>query len=134
MNDETPVNGDQFTRTNSFTRLLHEFREGATAAELSNALGSLVQAVRTTGRKGKLKYTLTIRPVGMGNEALSLEDNIELDCPRQQRDQAIFFATDENRLQRDNPKQMKLELRQIDRAPVELREVPGAFQPHEGAA
>lgn len=110
---------------NAFTRLLCEFREGASQSELSKALETLVGAVRETGRKGKLRYTLTIKPAAHGNEALAIADNIELDAPRQERDQSIFYATTENRLQRDNPKQMRLELREVARAiDVEVRDVP----------
>jgi hypothetical protein len=110
---------------NAFTRLLSEFREGASLAELSTKLEGLVAAVRETGRKGKLTYTLMIRPASSGNEALVLLDEIEVKAPRADRDGAIFFATDENRLQRDNPKQMKLELREVEKpAAPEVKELP----------
>lgn len=119
---------------NAFTRLLSEFRDGASLSELSEKLQLLVAAVRETGRKGKLTYTLSVKSAATGNEALIVLDEIELKAPRMERDVAIFFATEENRLQRDNPKQMRLDLRTVERPAVELKEVPPAAAPMPAAA
>jgi hypothetical protein len=118
-----PTNERTAAPGNAFTHLLSQFRSGASLAELSERLQRLVAAVRETGQKGKLIYTLTIKPAATGNQALLVVDAIETKEPKLERDQAVFFATEENTLQRDNPQQRNLDLRTVERPVSEIREV-----------
>ena len=109
---------------NMFLNTLQEFRNGESIAELSENLQSLVAAVRETGKKGTLTYTVKISPQG---DAVVLTDDIKLKAPELPRDASIFFATEEGVLQRDNPNQRKLDLREVERPKVqEVREVTAA--------
>lgn len=106
--------------SNAFSRLLSEFRDGESLAELSEKLQELVAAVRDTGKPGRLVYTLIVKPSG---NAHVVTDQITGKIPEMPRDAAIFFATEECTLQRDDPNQKKLDLREVTRPGQEVREV-----------
>ncbi len=106
--------------SNAFARLLQEFHDGDSLAELSENLQTLVASVKETKQQGKLIYTLTIRPSG---NAIVVTDKIELKEPKDEREAAIFFATEQNTLQREDPNQRKLDLREVKRPAQEMREV-----------
>lgn len=107
--------------SNFFVHLLTEFRDGESISELSEALQCLVAAVRDTEKKGTLTYIIKVAPQG---EAVVVTDEIKLKAPEMTRDASIFFATEENTLQRDNPNQRHLEFREVQRPAQEVREVP----------
>ncbi len=108
------------TPSNAFSRLLSEFRNGESLNELSEKLQELVGAVRDTGKPGKLVYTLIVKPSG---NAHVVTDLITGKIPEMPRDASIFFATEECTLQRDDPDQKKLDLREVERPAAEVREV-----------
>lgn len=108
---------------NFFVKLLQEFREGESIAELSENLQALVSAVRETQKKGKLIYTIEVSPQG---DAVVVGDKIQLKAPEMPRDASIFFATEENTLQRDNPNQRQFDLREVKRPEAEVRELKQA--------
>ena len=98
-----------------------EHRGGVTHDELSDALQELVAAVNDEGKAGSLTLTINVKPLEKGG-ALSVTDTIKLKLPPQNRSASIFYADINNNLVRDDPKQAKLE----------LREIPG--QAHRGIA
>lgn len=104
--------------SNAFTRLLAEFRDGATISELSDGLQQVVAAVKDTGRPGKIIFTLKIQQSG---NAMVVTDDITVKAPKLDREKAVFFATDQNTLQRDNPRQRVFELRTVEKPEVEVR-------------
>jgi hypothetical protein len=106
---------------NCFSRLLSEFREGESQAELSEQLQEVVAAVRDTGKPGKLTYTIIVKPSG---NAIVVTDEIKTKVPQMPRDASIFFATDQNTLQRENPNQKRLDLRTVERPVQEVKEAP----------
>jgi hypothetical protein len=109
--------------SNSFSSLLAEFRDGESLNELSEKLQMLVAAVRDTDKPGKLIYTLIVKPSG---NAQVVTDKIDLKAPEAPREAAIFFATDECTLQRDNPNQRQLALREVQKPEPEIREAIAA--------
>lgn len=100
--------------SNAFTRLLSEFRDGQSIAELSEALQACVAAARDTGKVAELKYTVKFTPSG---NAIVVTDKVDIKLPVVDRDQAIFFPTEQNTLQRDNPAQKTLDLRTVEKPP-----------------
>jgi len=110
------------TPSNDFSALLSQFRDGESLHELSDKLSKLVQAVRETGKPGKMTYTLIVKP--SGDAVVVTDEEPKLKMPAVQREAAIFFVTEEATLVRHNPNQRQLELREVQKpAPVELKEV-----------
>lgn len=92
-----------------FLGTLKEIRQGQSLHELSEHLAVLVEAVRATGRKGSLTYTLTIKPASKGETVtLMVEDAVSVKRPNPERGTTVFFATNDNGLQRNDPRQPEL--------------------------
>lgn len=97
---------------NGFLGLLAEHRTGITHDLLSDALAELVAAVTQEGKAGKLVLTIGVKPMGKG-DGLVVSASIECKPPKETPGEAIFFATPEGSLVRQDPRQQALELREI---------------------
>jgi hypothetical protein len=95
-----------------FTDLLREHRNGLTHDELSDALRDLVAAVTDEGKAGSLTFTVSIKPMGKG-DGLEVSADIKVKPPKKTPGAAIFFATPDNALQKQDPRQKEMELRDI---------------------
>ena len=91
-----------------FSATLDEINEGASKFELSQALEKLTKGVRETGKGGKLVYTIKIDPVAGTKNQVSVADDIDLKLPKNARFKSLFFASQDNRLCRDDPDQMQM--------------------------
>ena len=121
MSKTTETTEEIKTPNNAFSNLLSQFRDGESLHELSDKLALLVEAVRSTGKPGKLSYTLILKP--SGDAVVVTDDEVKLKIPTAPREAAIFFVTEEATLVRDNPNQRQLELREVKKpAPAELKE------------
>ncbi len=96
-----------------FMDLLREHRGGATHDDLSSALQELVASVTAEGKAGKLTFTLSIKPAGTKDGALIVMDEIKLALPKETKSGSVFFASEDNNLVRDDPKQRRLPLREL---------------------
>ncbi len=113
----------------SFTKIVSEMNKGASLVDLSQGLEQLTAAVRATGKGGSLTYKLTVKPASENNaETVILVDDISTKMPRAPRQSAIFFTTEENGLQRSDPRQVELPLRVVETAEQPVRQVPEAKQ------
>ena len=99
-----------------FMDTLREIRRGVSLEELSDQLTTLVASVRETGRPGKLTYVLMVKPASKGDtNTLMLQDAIKVTAPVLERATTVFYATANNELQRNDPRQPELEgLRVLD--------------------
>lgn len=92
----------------NFVSTLKELRAGGALDDLNDTLTDLVATVRATGRPGKLTLTLSVK-AGKGNaNQLMVDDTIAVKKPVKETETTIFFATDENVLQRNDPRQPEL--------------------------
>lgn len=92
-----------------FQETILHINNGATLGELSEALRNLVAAVRATGKSGALALTLRVRPASKGaTDVLMVESQVKTRLPEPERGTTIFYATDDNNLVRNDPKQMTL--------------------------
>jgi hypothetical protein len=95
--------------SNKFLKTIEELRQGGAAHDLGEALTDLVKAVRETGRPGALTVKLTVKPASKGDvNTLLLEDAVTVKRPQPERGATIFFSTDDNGLQRNDPRQPEL--------------------------
>jgi len=116
MNGELPIG-------NAFGRLLSEFRAGASLSELSEAMQACIAAVKESGKAAELKYVVKFTPSG---NAIVVTDKVDRKLPGLEREQSIFFATEDNMLCRNNPAQKEFNLREVEKPVVEVREVAKA--------
>ena len=95
-----------------FMDFLREHRNGATHDELSDQLQELVAAVTEEGRAGTLTLTVTIKPMGK-NDGLEVAADVKSKPPKSKPGVSIFFASPENNLVRQDPRQATMELREV---------------------
>jgi hypothetical protein len=108
-----------------FPETILQINNGATVAELSDALEKVVAAVRAAGKSGSITLTLKVAPASKGNtEVLMIESQVRTKLPEPDRGMTIFYATEDNRLVRNDPRQQMLPLRVVDiEQPKQLKEV-----------
>lgn len=105
---------------NNFTRVLSDFRNGQSISELSESLQKAVAAARDTGKKAKLVYSITIVPGGSEDGAMAITDEIKMKLPEPVRKSAIFYASDDNVLSRNNPNQKELKFTEVEKPQQEV--------------
>jgi hypothetical protein len=109
-----------------FPETILQMNNGAAVAELSDALEQVVAAVRAAGKSGSLTFTVKVAPASKGStDVLMVESQVKTKLPERERGMTIFFATEDNRLVRNDPKQQMLDLRvlNIEHQPKQLKEV-----------
>jgi hypothetical protein len=109
-----------------FPETILQINNGATVAELSDALERVVAAVRAAGKSGSITLTIKVAPASKGaTDILMVESQIKTKLPEPDRGMTIFYATEDNRLVRNDPKQQVLPLRviDIDQQPKQFKEV-----------
>lgn len=105
-----------------FTDTLTALRYGELLDELSDKLHEVVAACNETGKSGSLTLTLKFKPSRGG--AIEINDDIKAKVPTLERGSTLMFPTPEGNLQREDPRQMKLDgLREVPRQADELRNV-----------
>ena len=95
---------------NGFMLLLQHHRGGGCLAELSERLAAVVSAVRATGKAGAVVLRIGIKPASRGVNAVVVADSIDDKTPQEEAEASFWFATDEGRLQRSDPRQTDLPL------------------------
>lgn len=100
-------------RQDLYAFTLAQLRGGKTQEELSQELNQLVQECRTTGKKGSLTLTITVRPDKGDNGQYFLKPEIKVKAPQFETGDTLFWGTPEGNLQRTDPAQGDLDLRMI---------------------
>lgn len=109
-----------------FTDTLRGIRRGGLAEELSEELNRLTKACTETGRAGELVLKIKLKP-GKGGH-IEVLDDVSLRLPKPERGVSIFFATPDNNLQQNDPRQGELEgIRSVNAEPEKpVRDVRAA--------
>ena len=98
-----------------FQETILQMNNGATLGELSEALNKVVANVRATGKAGSITLTLKVAPASKGStDVLVVESQVKTKLPEPDRGVTIFFATADNTLVRNDPRQQQLPLRVVD--------------------
>ena len=95
-----------------FMDFLREHRGGLTHDELSDRLQELVSAVTAENKAGRMTFVIAIKPIGKG-DGLEVGCEIKLAPPKETPGTSIFYPTVDNNLQRQDPRQTAMELREI---------------------
>lgn len=106
MTDESTPDTEQETEPTPFSLFIAQHAKGRTHIELSQALRDLVLAVEETGKAGSLTFKLTVKK--LTDNTFEFIDSITVKAPVGERPKAIWFATDDGELTRDDPHQLAL--------------------------
>lgn len=110
----------------SFAETLALLGYGDFEQEATDELNELVHAVTETGKSGSLKLELKLKPVGKGSQ-IEISNELKLTKPKPVREVQILFATADNNLQREDPRQKTLDgVRTVADEQKTLRTVGGA--------
>lgn len=86
----------------------------------SDMLAEAVKAVDDTGKAGKLTITLDLKKSG---GAMAIKAKVTNKVPEVPADEDLMWPTVEGNLSLDNPAQRKLDLRQVEAGPKEIRRI-----------
>ena len=107
----------------TFSQTIDTLRFGTLGDELTDKLRDLTAICASTGRAGAITLTLQLKP-GKGGQ-IEVFDEIKLKHPKEEKGSSLMFATPENFLQREDPRQMQIEgLRTVDMSTGELKKIP----------
>lgn len=105
-----------------FLDFVREQRNGVMHDQLSDKLQECVAAVSDNGAVAKLTITITVKQAAAGDGVLMVTDEIKTSLPKEKVGGTIYFASPDNNLVREDPKQHKLPLTEIKHAPA-VREI-----------
>lgn len=91
-----------------FAETVSTMRGGAADRAASHALKKLVEAVRATGKGGSVSLKIQIAPLKDGDGELEVKAKIGLTLPAEDIKSAIYYADDDNKLIRTDPRQMSM--------------------------
>lgn len=107
----------------TFNRTLETLRYGTLHDDLTKAMGDLTESVTRTNKTGTLTLKITLKPTNNSGQ-IEVIDDITLKLPKEKAATSIMFATPENNLQREDPRQMSIEgLRTVDRETGEIKRI-----------
>lgn len=97
-----------------FVHTLNNMDFGVTAEEASDEMAEVLQAVKDTGRQGTITVKLTIKPESIQAGQVSITPEITSKAPQLPRDKSLLFMTPDNNLEREDPRQKKMEFEAVD--------------------
>lgn len=96
-------------RKDLFNYLVNNLRHGNAQEELSEHINQCVDAARETCKTATLTFTLKFKPDGHGQYFIT--DNIKAKLPAMEHGATIMYGTPDGNLQREDPKQIGLDLK-----------------------
>jgi hypothetical protein len=98
-----------------FAEFLVQQANGRTHTELSNALHTVVAAVKETGKAGKVQLTVDVKPMSKSDDrALIVTATCAIKQPQTDAPTSVFFIDADGNLSRTDPRQMTLPLREVE--------------------
>jgi hypothetical protein len=96
-----------------FTDIIAELARGEVVADLSGDLNDLVAAVKLTGKKGSLTFTLDVKELSAEDGTVGITAKIKVTLPKAGRGESLFFVTEDHNLSRRDPRQAELGLHEV---------------------
>jgi len=106
----------------AFTDTIRDLRRGALAAELTDALAQLVNAVDNTGKPGTLTLQISVKRASATAGTFVVTDKVTLKAPSADSNDSLLFGTPEGSLITQDPRQQQLDLKTVPSA-IERGEV-----------
>lgn len=108
-----------------FSDWVAEQRRGELDTELADALREVAEHVAIHGKAGTLTLTIGVKPASKGDlSAVVVLDDVKTKLPRGDRSEAVWFIDGEGDLRRHDPRQLRIDVREVPETPTEPREVP----------
>lgn len=100
----------ELAQANPAIKLLAQLDKGRVAATLAEKLPLVIEAVKRTGKKGKLTLDIVLEPEGKG-EVVTVEISgvISVKLPERETRATIFFITEDNGLSSRDPNQTEID-------------------------
>lgn len=95
-----------------FTDILGEIENGQLLRDLTEAIYGVTAAVMETRKAGKIKFVMTISPTGKGT--VNIDADFDAVEPEHSRPTTTFFVGKDLSLQRNDPAQPRLPLREVE--------------------
>ena len=106
-----------------FNDTIATLRYGTLHDDLTKALNQLTDDVTRTGKVGAITLSIKLKPTNNSGQ-IEVIDDIKVTTPKETKGTTIMFATPENNLQREDPRQLSISgLRTVDMETGELRKV-----------
>lgn len=77
--------------------------------ELTDGINDLVHACTETGKTGEITLKIKVKPIGGKAGQVELDSDVKVKAPAPTRGKTLMFATPDNNLQREDPRQQILE-------------------------
>lgn len=107
-----------------FTDVLGEIEGGQLLRDLTEATYNIIAAVMDTRKPGRLTIKMSFAPTGKGT--VNVAADYDAAEPEHDRPTTVFFVGKDFSLQRNDPDQPRLPLRDVDSAPRgDLKTVEG---------
>jgi hypothetical protein len=118
----TDTNTETGQQVRPFAAMLQDLDNGSVSDQLASDMQALVTAVQDEGRKGSVTLKIEVSPRKGGN-ALNVAASVVTKLPAPEPTESVFFADGSGNLLRDDPRQMSIPLREVDRpeTPAALR-------------
>jgi hypothetical protein len=104
---------EEAARVNDIISTLIVMSRGNFVIDAGRELFELTEAIKDTGKKGKLVITLEVTPSGLRKGVVNqceIRPDVTIQKPKPDQGKSIFFITDDNHLVREDPAQMEMEL------------------------
>lgn len=106
----------------NFTEVLGDLESGRVFHDLNDALGLVVEGVKEHRKVGEINLKIKLKP--NGSTAVSVFVDVTSKVPKAERATTIMFIDEEGSLRREDPRQQKMELREVaDASAGELKEI-----------
>lgn len=105
---------------NSFALVLNELQNGHCVNDLSEQLEKIVDAVKSRGGSGELTLKLKLKPRN-GGKSVDVEHTVTAKLPKEPTLSTFFYVGEANALQRNDPEQRTLDLRELPKEEEPLR-------------
>lgn len=102
------------SNTTPLSQQIAYLAKGTVDEDGTDQLAELIKMVRLTGRKGTLTLTLEVSMLDKSSEdAMRIVGDVKTKAPKMEKPTTIMFSTGDGDLLRDDPEQMKMDLRQV---------------------
>lgn len=108
-----------------FSQQIAYLGKGAIDEEATDALAQVVQAVRTTRKKGQVTLVIDVSMLDQRSEdSVAIQASVKQKVPQLPSPKTVMFSTHDGDLLRDDPDQQTLELRQVEQPDVTFKRAP----------
>lgn len=106
----------------NFTEVLGDLESGRVFHDLNEALGLVVEGVKKHRKVGEITLKIKLKP--NGSTAVSVFVDVTHKVPKAERATTIMFIDEDGSLRREDPRQVRMELREVeDNSAQDLKEV-----------